>query len=300
MIIFGHMKRLSLIFAVLMLSVTVYGSEFHFGSYNIRVLNNGDGKHYDGWTDRCDVMCDLIAALGYDAFGAQEVTRRQLTDMLDRLPEYGYVGVGRDDGKEGGEYSPVFYRKDKFKVLESGTFWLSESPEKVSFGWDAACRRVCSYAKLKNRKTKEVFWFFNTHMDHIGITARREGARLILAKIHEIAGDEANVVLTGDFNVDQRNEAYSTIISTERLVDSYWIAKHRFCPGPTFNNFVPTVYSDSRIDHVFVSNGSKVSSYMCLTAHYWRKDSLSDGQAEVHLPSDHYPLSVRVDFGKKK
>lgn len=286
--------------AVLMLSATAYGSEFHFGSYNVRMSNKGDAKHYDGWTDRCDALCDLVAACGYDAFGAQEVTHRQLLDMLDRLPEYGYVGVGRDDGKEDGEYSPVFYRKDKFKVLESGTFWLSETPNKVSFGWDAACRRVCSYAKLKDRKTKEVFWFFNTHMDHIGITARREGARLILEKIHKIAGDNANVVLTGDFNVDQRNEAYDTILSTERLVDSYWVAKHRFCPGPTYNDFVPETYSDSRIDHIFVSNGAKVSSYMCLTVHYWRKASLSDGRAEVHLPSDHYPLSVRVDFGKKK
>lgn len=306
------MKRILLCIVMAGMWLGAYAQELNIGSYNIRVANNGDPKHKDGWEDRRDILCDLIRFENWDAFGAQEVTYPQLQDMLERLPDYSYVGVGRDDGVTGGEFSPVFYNTRRFEVIKSGTFWLSETPETVSLGWDAACRRVCSYALLKDRKTKQQFWFFNTHMDHIGVVARREGAKLILAKIHELTGDRSNIVVTGDFNVDQDSEAHATILSSGRLKDSYDLAQTRFAPGCTFNNWDVLTFSDRRIDHIFVSDGTSVSRYGILTYHYWEGTKLGDTdlqsaptglaaeQRPAHMPSDHYPINAWINFPRKK
>jgi len=306
------MKRITLSIILATVWLGAYAQELNIGSYNIRVANTVDPKHKNGWEDRRDILCDLIRFENFDAFGAQEVTYPQLCDMLERLPDYSYVGVGRDDGKDKGEFSPVFYNTKRFQLLTSGTFWLSETPEEVSMGWDAVCRRVCSYALLKDRKTKQQFWFFNTHMDHIGVVARREGAKLILAKIHELTGDKSNIVVTGDFNVDQFSEAHATILSTGRLQDSYAIAGTRFAPGCTFNSWDVNVFSEKRIDHIFVSTGTSVSRYGILTYHYWEGEKRADSelqsapreltaeQRNPHMPSDHYPINAWISFPRKK
>lgn len=278
------------------------------GSYNIRLDASVDYSHNDGWNQRRDILCDLIRFEDFDIFGCQEVTKPQLDDMLERLPGYSYVGVGRDDGKEAGEYSPVFFDAEQFTLLDSGTFWLSETPDSVSFGWDAACRRVCSWAKLRIKHSHKVIWAFNTHMDHIGVQARTEGAKLILAKVNEIAGPKANVVVSGDFNVDQFSEAAKSIQASGRLIDSYELAQTRFAPGGTFNSWDPTVFTPSRIDHVFVSSDLKVLKYGILTNHYWGQevldsatlkaapDQISGVKKELHNPSDHYPICIEIAF----
>ena len=140
------MKKSSVLCILAVMAVLpAFAQEVNIGSYNIRNNNKGDYNHNDGWTQRRDVMCDLVNFCDFDAFGTQEVNEPQVKDILERCPAYDYVGVGRDDGATGGEYSPVFYRKDKYVALKSGTFWLSETPDSVSYGWDAVCRRVCSY-----------------------------------------------------------------------------------------------------------------------------------------------------------
>ena len=181
------MKKLFTLTLLAVASFSLWAQPLNVASYNIRMHSKVDYKNGDGWTSRRDIMCDLVAFSAFDIFGAQEVCHDQLEDMLSRLPDYGYIGVARDDGKTKGEYSPVFYRKERFEVLESGTFWLSETPNEVSFGWDAACRRVCSYGYFKDKLTKKKFWFFNTHMDHKGKVARVEGAKLVIAKIKELS-----------------------------------------------------------------------------------------------------------------
>ena len=252
-------------------------------------------------------MCDLVAFSAFDIFGAQEVCHDQLEDMLSRLPDYGYIGVARDDGKTKGEYSPVFYRKERFEVLESGTFWLSETPNEVSFGWDAACRRVCSYGYFKDKLTKKKFWFFNTHMDHKGKVARVEGAKLVIAKIKELCGKDARVILTGDFNVAQNSPAYNTFAESGLLKDAYLLAPVKYAPAGTFNNFKVGTHSDKRIDHIFVA-GCDVQRYGILTYHYWSNQNGSESELRdapkeisaehrgVHLPSDHYPVQIFVEF----
>ncbi len=301
------MKRVLTLAVLVAAAFSLSAQPLNVASYNIRMHSKVDYKNGDGWTERRDIMCDLVAFSAFDIFGAQEVCHDQLEDMLQRLPDYGYIGVARDDGKTKGEYSPVFYRKDRFEVLDSGTFWLSETPNEVSFGWDAVCRRVCSYGYFKDKLTKKKFWFFNTHMDHKGKTARVEGAKLVIAKIKELCGKDARVILTGDFNVPQNSPAYNTFAESGLLKDAFEVAPIKYAPAGTFNNFKVGTHSDRRIDHIFVA-GCDVLRYGILTLHYWSdkngtENTLRDAPKEitaehrtVHLPSDHYPVQIFVEF----
>ena len=140
------MKKCFILLAVMLMAFSVSAQDLVVGSYNIRNSNSGDTKNGNGWERRCPVICDQVEWVGFDVFGLQEVKHNQLEDMLAGLPDYDYEGVGRDDGKQEGEYSPIFYKKERFKKLEGGTFWISETPEKVGVkGWDAALPRICSY-----------------------------------------------------------------------------------------------------------------------------------------------------------
>ena len=277
-------------------------------SYNIRLANSRDTRQGDGWEQRVDCLCDVIRFSDFDIFGAQEVRHEQLADMLARLPGYDYIGVGRDDGATAGEYSPVFYKKSRFRLLDSGTFWLSETPDRVSKGWDAVCMRVCSWGYFRDNVTHKRFWFFNLHMDHRGIEARRRSAQLIVDHIRKVCGTGANVVLTGDFNVSQRNEIYSTFADCGFLKDCYEAAAFRFAPSGTFNSFKPENWSADRIDHIWVSSAATVERYGILTYHYWSAKDNEEGDAHdapkeirmeqrrLRLPSDHYPVNVFVKF----
>lgn len=279
------------------------------GTYNIRVDNPHDDQTGNGWLQRLPYVASLIHWESPDVFGAQEVRHNQLEGMLSQLPGYTYFGVGRDDGKQAGEFEPVFYKKDKFNLLGGGNFWLSPTPDKPSMGWDAAYMRICSWAKLQDKKTKKIFWFFNLHMDNIGVVARRESARLVLKKMKEIAGN-GTAFLVGDFNVDQHNEILGILNDSNYLKDSYELAKRKMVWNGSFNNFEPTEWSDNRIDHVFVTKGVAVSDYAVLTDTYRVPMPANDPRIrnfdatkgdinpnfEIKLPSDHYPIFERVEI----
>lgn len=307
------MKKCFILLAMVLMAFSVSAQDLVVGSYNIRNSNSGDTKNGNGWERRCPVICDQVEWVGFDVFGLQEVKHNQLEDMLAGLPDYDYEGVGRDDGKQAGEYSPIFYKKERFKKLEGGTFWISETPEKVGVkGWDAALPRICSYVHLQDKVTKKRFWFFNLHMDHIGVEARREGAKLIAKKITEMCGKEPAFV-SGDFNVDQHNEAYRTIINTGVLEDSYELAEKKFATTGTFNSFDSNLFTESRIDHIFVTEHVTVNNYAVLTDGYWTPNDKSGksrkGEAapqEINFsehqhrcPSDHYPIAAKITFKKK-
>ena len=307
------MKKCFILLAVMLMAFSVSAQDLVVGSYNIRNSNSGDAKNGNGGERRCPVICDQVEWVGFDVFGLQEVKHNQLEDMLAGLPDYDYEGVGRDDGKQAGEYSPILYKKERFKKLEGGTFWISETPEKVGVkGWDAALPRICSYVHLQDKVTKKRFWFFNLHMDHIGVEARREGAKLIAKKITEMCGKEPAFV-TGDFNVDQHNEAYRTIINTGVLEDSYELAEKKFATTGTFNSFDSNLFTESRIDHIFVTEHVTVNNYAVLTDGYWTPNEKSNqsrkgnaapqeinfSEHQHRCPSDHYPIAAKITFKKK-
>jgi len=238
-------------------------------TFNIRLQNAGDENAGVGWSVRKDRVADYIKRNHIDIVGMQEVLNPQLEDLLARLPEYDYVGVGRTDGKTKGEYSPVFFLKEKFEVLEKGNFWLSETPDVPgSKGWDAALERIASYAKLKDKATGKVFMAVNTHFDHVGVIARRESAKLIMRKIQEIVGNQPAVV-TGDFNVTEDDEAYMTMISSQmvngkssncKFNDAYHMTPnhtgttytwHQFCQLPPMKR--------EKIDFIFITPTIRVN-----------------------------------------
>ena len=153
------MKKNFLIVMCLMMALMASAQDLVVCSYNIRNANRGDAKNGNGWEKRSVYMCQQIQFEDPGVFGCQEVKKEQIDDMLRLMPEYAYVGVGREDGKEGGEYSPVFYKKDRYKLLDSGTFWLAEDPTKAELGWDAACKRVCLTGPLQGPQDQAYLLF---------------------------------------------------------------------------------------------------------------------------------------------
>ncbi|MDR1896461.1 MAG: endonuclease/exonuclease/phosphatase family protein [Prevotellaceae bacterium] len=302
------MKR-NLIFTFLaILSCLLAGAqELNVGTYNIRVDKQEDVINGNGWQKRCPRVCELVLHHDFHLFGAQEVEYHQLKDMQALLRDYSHIGVAREDGNEGGEFVPIFYRRDMLELLDSGNFWLSETPEKPSKGWDAECYRICTWGKFKTREGV-VFYHFNTHLDHRGARARERSARLITAKIAEIAG-EANVILTGDFNVGEITDVYRIFKESDILDDSYDMASHRLAWMGTANNFDPGIMTVNRLDYIFLSPAAKVKRYGVLTDSY--RDMVGEEDIRlpnfpeeivfrkcvVRFPSDHYPVMVEITFG---
>lgn len=250
-------------------------------TFNIRFNNPGDGEH--AWPHRKERVASMVAFHQADFVGMQEALKGQIDDLAALLPAYAWIGVGRDDGEEGGEFSPIFYRKDRFEVLEQATFWLSETPGVPgSRGWDAALPRVVTWGHFRDRQTDATFYLFNTHFDHRGEQAREESARLIVEQIDALAG-EAPVIVTGDFNVEPTTRAYQ--IMAEGVGDARALsATPPHGPEGTFLGF--TLETDEvgrRIDYIFVRSGVRVNRYGVLTDHW-----------NGHFPSDHLPVLAEV------
>lgn len=251
------------------------------GSFNIRCNTTADGEN--AWPYRKDRVMALIEFHGYDIIGVQEARPEQMADMK-QMSGYASVGVGRD-GKQGGEFSAIFYRTDRIQLLDSGTFWLSETPDVVSKGWDAALNRICTWAKMKDKQTKKVFYFFNTHFDHMGKQARRESARLLSDRIAAMS-NEYPVMCTGDFNSGDGSEPVEII--KERLKDAEKVSLTKpYVPGWSFTEFSVAVpeklMKNGKIDFLFVNDLVVVQKFGILTD--------SDGK---NHPSDHFPVFATV------
>lgn len=248
-------------------------------TYNVRLDVAVDGAN--AWPHRKEMVRDLVRYHGFDVFATQEALPGQVA-YLAAMPEYAHVGVGRDDGKHAGEHAAIFFRRDRFELLRAGDFWLSETPDRPSKGWDATCcNRIVSWAELRDRPSGVRFVFFSVHFDHQGEVARRESAKLLLARMRAIAGD-APVVVAGDFNSTPDTEQIGTLRAALR--DAYEAsATPAYGPVGTFNNFRIDDPLDRRIDYIFVSHHVTVLSYAALT------DS-----RHGRFPSDHLPVVIRA------
>lgn len=282
-------------------------ARFNVASYNIRQQNHSDSVSGNGWGYRLPHVAGLIRFHEFDIFGTQEGFKSQLEELKALLPGYDYVGSGREDGVDKGEHSAIFYLADLFEVVDKGDFWLSETPEKPSIGWDAVLPRICSWAHFRHKPSGKEFLFFNLHMDHVGKKARVESGKLVKQKIEEL-GKGIPAFLTGDFNVDQTHESYATLTSDGRLLDSYECSGFRYAPNGTFNNYHTDWFTDSRIDHIFVTPDIMVEKYGVLTDTYRtplpgksKKNRAANFPAEVsaenwqaRTPSDHFPIKATV------
>jgi endonuclease/exonuclease/phosphatase family metal-dependent hydrolase len=253
-------------------------------SFNIRYDNPGDGPNR--WQHRAEAVAGIIDQA--DLAGLQEVVHGQLTDLKKALPAFDSVGVARNDGKQAGEYCPILYRRERFDLRDSGTFWLSTEPDKIgSRGWDASLPRICTWAQLFDKQTEQEFYFFNTHFDHRGPEARLESGKLIARKVRELAG-ESPALLSGDFNSTPESEPIQAILHAAdqplRLLDSRASSKAKpVGPNTTWNGFSKIV-PNRRIDFIFTRGAVEVLSYREITT------QLDDGR----FPSDHLPVAVEV------
>ncbi len=286
------MKRwLVLLFAAL-LTAPVAAKEradrYSAMTYNIRLDLASDGD--DAWPHRRSALTGLIAYYAPDLVGMQEVLPHQKLAVEADLPGYQFVGVARDDGKDKGEYSPLGFRRDRFALIASGTFWLSPTPAVPGKGWDAAYPRVASWARLKDKAAKRSLLIVNTHMDHVGTTARLEGARQIRRWIASQRKVGETVLLMGDFNSPTGSPAYAAIIEPGpgALRDTLTISRTpHFGPLGTFTAFKIEQVEPAPIDHIFVSDDVTVLRHATLTQ-----------QSGGRLPSDHYPVLADLCVGK--
>lgn len=253
-----------------------------FMSYNIRYNNPNDGLNR--WDERKNEVVDLIKHYEPLVFGIQEGLLEQVQFIKNKSGSYNYSGVGRDDGKEKGEFTAIFYNKEKLTLLNEGTFWLSETPGVVSKDWDAALPRICSYAQFKINDSGKNFWFFNTHFDHIGKVARANSASLIVKKISEISGSTSPVILTGDFNASPDSEPIANMNSY--MHDAYSKSEKGFYgPLGTFSGFDTDAKLENRIDYIFFLNVLPIS----LT-------HIDDRRKNGLWVSDHLPVLLQAKF----
>lgn len=271
---------------ITMLSVFVcalgFSQDLKVMSFNIRL--NVESDQDNAWPKRKEEALGLLEYYHPDFFGVQEALPEQMKDIKTGLKNYDFVGVGRDDGKEKGEFSAIFYDTVKLQIVKSGTFWLSPTPEKPSKGWDAALNRICTYAIFKDKKSKKEFLAMNIHFDHIGNVARVKSSELILKKAKELNPKNLPLVLTGDFNLTEDSEPVK-ILSANLKDTFYHSEKAHYGPKGTFTGFNVTKVPTDRIDYIFVK-GFKIKSHR----------HINDRRENLLYPSDHFPVLSELSF----
>ena len=278
---------LFLVSVIVMQSCSKKHTELNVMSFNVRLDAPSDSMN--NWQYRKDVAAQLIKNYDVDIVGMQEVRPNQMQDFIDRLPEYTAIGVGREDGTNGpesGEHSPLFFKKDKFKALQSGTFWLSETPDVPSKGWDAEYIRIATWAILENIATGEKIFAVNTHLDNIGKEAKIKGVTLMLNKAMEVA-EGYPVILTGDFNSEPTSDVvkYVTNDATSHSLNSARdIAKMKVDKAGTYHDFgkLPDAQREY-IDYIFVSKDITVDKY-----------EVTEDKLDGIFTSDHNPIFAKI------
>lgn len=277
-------KSLMIGFLLVVSNQTLNGQTINVATYNIRFDNPADEGNL--WADRSIHLINQIIFHKMDIIGTQEGLHHQLEEMKTAL-NFPYIGVGRDTGGKEGEFSAIFYNPDKLELLEKETFWLSDTPNTPSKGWDAALNRICTWGKFKTVSGTS-FYVFNVHYDHIGQKAREESSKLVLKKIEEINTSRLPVIFMGDFNVNPENKAYLEIEKYDDFYDSRLVSQTPSIGNQgTFNAFDWNRLPEDIIDHIFISPGIKVLRHGILTDNYGKK-----------YPSDHFPVIAEIEFNR--
>jgi len=267
-------------FLMLLIAVASHGQSIKVMTYNLRYDTPVDSVNQ--WPKRADKVYALIRKYGPDILGVQEAVHHQVMDLIKNLPQYDYIGVGRDDGKTKGEYSAILYKKDRFTVSKKSTFWLSETPDiPGSKSWDAAITRVASWGSMKDERNGKEFMVINTHFDHIGQTARTQSAALLKKEAQALA-QNLPVIITGDFNCTREEPPYATMLDPAGL--------QLFDPAPktppgTYCSFAVNSIPCKAIDYIFYTRQWKPYGYKVIQD--------NDGQ---YYPSDHLPVMTSFLF----
>lgn len=269
--------RSILISLAMLITCALQAQSFKVMTYNIRYDTPHDSVNQ--WSNRKHKVVALLKNYTPDIFGVQEALYNQVSDIQKNLSDYSYIGVGRDDGKKKGEFTAIFFRTDRFTLLQQNTFWLSEKPNQPgSKSWDAAITRIATWAMLEDKQNKQRFLFINTHFDHIGEEARLRSAELLKAKASELAPD-VPVVITGDFNCSREEAPYHALTNTEliELIDPAPEPKGTFC------TFKVGGMECRAIDFIFITNEWRADGYKVIDD--------NDGK---YYPSDHLPVMLTL------
>ena len=261
------------------------GTSIRAMTFNIRLDIASDGEN--AWPHRKDMVAAVIRREAPDLLGTQEVLLHQKQHLEAALPGYTFVGLGRDDGAQGGEFSPLAWRSERFERLDSGTFWLSPTPDRPGKGWDAAYPRIATWAVLRDRRSGATIRVLNTHFDHVGVVARANAARMIAEWITAGPSPDTPAIVMGDFNAPPESEPYRILADTarSRLADTRRISRSPpYGPPGTFTAFDIAAAAEAPIDHIFVTDDFGVEAYSVLTQHW-----------EGRLPSDHYPVVADIE-----
>lgn len=275
------MKRF-LLFAMTLLIATGIAScskpknEIKVMSFNVLVSQN---DNVNNWGQRKVAALNMLNEEKPTILGLQEATLPQVNYLAENLPQYGWVGVGREDGLNSGEFMAIFYLKDEIELLDSGTFWLSETPDEPSMGWDAACKRTCTWTKLKMKKTGTEFAYLNTHLDHVGKQAQRNGLALMVERCAQIVPKGMTAFVTADFNATTDDPIFEPLKAD--MLDARETAPETDRRG-TFNGF--DNLQNVVIDHIFY-RGAEAKTFRVLDKFY--------GAPYI---SDHYPVVMTAEF----
>jgi endonuclease/exonuclease/phosphatase family metal-dependent hydrolase len=252
-------------------------------TYNVRLDVAVDSEN--AWSYRKDYFAAQIRFYEPDVLGIQEALPHQVFDIATRLPAYDYVGIGRE-GVGKGESSNIFYNKHRFQAVEASTFWLSETPDSISKGWDAAYHRICTYVLLRDRKNNRMFWVFNTHLDHQGEVARTKGIELILSRITSVNIRNYPVIFMGDLNSEPETDRMVDLKTA--MIDTRAASVEKpFGPTGSFNGFKHNEPVTKLIDYIFIS---KTATFIV------KKYAILSDSKDLHYPSDHLPVFVELKY----
>jgi len=254
-------------------------------TYNVRYASD---QGPNAWADRLPVALEMLAAQSPDVIGMQEALYRQVKDYEANLPDYDWIGLGRDGGSRG-EFMAVFYRHERLEPLEYDHFWLSDEPDRVgSSTWGNSNRRMVTWVRFRDRTTNREFYFFNTHFDHEIQTAREKSAELLWKRIAELKTD-LPVIVTGDFNAAAMdNPAYTTLVAPDRMTDVWTTAEKHGPLVATFHGYRGQRENGARIDWILTRGPVKCLNTEIVTFE-------KDGQC----PSDHFPVVAELEFEAK-
>lgn len=272
---------LTLLILLLSIPAAAQHTAFRAMTFNIRYAGPQDTGAAN-WEQRKEHVASVLRFNKVAVAGLQEALLTQIDDLKYMLPGWDWYGVGREDGEKKGEYAVIFYDAARFELLDSGSFWLSETPGEPSMGWDAAFERICGWVKLRSIQSGESFYFFNTHFDHKGEQARINSAKLILEKTKEIAGAEP-VIVTGDFNASEETEVYRLLNGGPLQEASERCINPLYGTFVTWNGFGDNVTEGAKIDHIFVSDEWTVTEYGVIGERF-----------KGSYPSDHMPVLAEV------
>jgi endonuclease/exonuclease/phosphatase family metal-dependent hydrolase len=256
-----------LLYIFCLLAVHTSAQELNVMSFNIRLNTASDSLN--AWPYRKDLVASQVLYHRTHILGVQEALPLQMTELRARLAGYRSIGVGRDDGKDMGEYSAIFYDTSRVDLLRSETFWLSQTPAVAgSKHWDAAYTRIVTWGSFRDKTTKKEFFVFNTHFDHIGQVARRESAMLLKKKVNEIAGAVPTIIM-GDFNAKPTDEPIVVLMEKEdaaRFIDTKMVSvKPHYGPTGTFNGFRSKEVDNEPIDYIFIRGKWKVMTHATIS-----------------------------------